>query len=108
HPRLVDSLVLTVAELSARPVLLDSETVVYLPDTGLSDTLFFRLLSKTKVVFGGTVSLFEYFGEEDCILEEMDVECREEVRLSWSFIKTESFLEKTSPESQTKASASWG
>ncbi|OIR57403.1 MAG: uncharacterized protein A8A55_1836 [Amphiamblys sp. WSBS2006] len=94
QPRLVDSLVLTVAELSARPVLLDSETVVYLPTTGLSDTLFFRLLEKTTVVFGGTVSLFEHLDGKDCIREGMGVECREEVRLSPPAIKnTALFME---------------
>ncbi|OIR55696.1 MAG: uncharacterized protein A8A55_3559, partial [Amphiamblys sp. WSBS2006] len=60
QPRLVDSLVLTIAELSAGPVLLGPETTVYLPDMWLSDALFFRLLEKTKVVLGGTVSLFKH------------------------------------------------
>ncbi|OIR56111.1 MAG: uncharacterized protein A8A55_3143, partial [Amphiamblys sp. WSBS2006] len=53
-----------------------------LPDMWLSDALFFRLLEKTKVVLGGTVSLFEHLDGNDCIKEGMDVECREEVRLS--------------------------
>ncbi|OIR57406.1 MAG: uncharacterized protein A8A55_1833 [Amphiamblys sp. WSBS2006] len=87
EPRPVDSLVLTVAELSAGPVLLSQKTAVYLPTTGLSDALFFRLLNKTKVVFGGTVSLFEHFDEKDCIREGMGVEYREEVRLSSQVIE---------------------
>ncbi|OIR57115.1 MAG: uncharacterized protein A8A55_2131, partial [Amphiamblys sp. WSBS2006] len=82
QPRLVDSLVLTIAELSAGPVLLGPETTVYLPDMWLSDALFFRLLEKTKVVLGGTVSLFKHLGRKKCIREGMDVEYEEEVRLS--------------------------
>ncbi|OIR55560.1 MAG: uncharacterized protein A8A55_3695, partial [Amphiamblys sp. WSBS2006] len=53
-----------------------------LPDMWLSDALFFRLLEKTKVVLGGTVSLFEHSGRKDCIKEGMGVEYEEEVRLS--------------------------
>ncbi|OIR56612.1 MAG: uncharacterized protein A8A55_2640, partial [Amphiamblys sp. WSBS2006] len=87
QPRLVDSLVLTVAELSAGPVLLGPETAVYLPDTGLSDALFFRLLEKTKIVFGGSVSLFEQVDGKDCIGGGMGVECRKETLFSWPVIK---------------------
>ncbi|OIR56613.1 MAG: uncharacterized protein A8A55_2639 [Amphiamblys sp. WSBS2006] len=93
EPRLVDSLVLTVAELSAGPVLLGPETTVYLPDTGLSDALFFRLLNKTKVVLGGTVSLFKHLDGNDCIKEGVGVECREEVRLSPAIKNNTLFME---------------
>ncbi|OIR57404.1 MAG: uncharacterized protein A8A55_1837 [Amphiamblys sp. WSBS2006] len=82
QPRLVDSLVLTVAELSVGPVLLSPKTTAYLPTTGLSDALFFRLLEKTKIVFGGTVFLFNQVDGKDCIRERMRVECRDEVRFS--------------------------
>ncbi|OIR56234.1 MAG: uncharacterized protein A8A55_3020 [Amphiamblys sp. WSBS2006] len=72
--RRIDSLTLRGSELPARSVLLHSGTTVTLENIALSDALFSKLLTKTKLVVSKNVFVFKHFDGRDCIREGPNVE----------------------------------
>ncbi|OIR57137.1 MAG: uncharacterized protein A8A55_2109 [Amphiamblys sp. WSBS2006] len=72
RPLDIDLLTLAIPELQTETILLNKGTVVFLGNIELSGALFFKLLTKTKVLVGENVSVFECFKGEDCIRAGMD------------------------------------